>query len=121
MLTRYEDPQWVEEVYYKLEYTDKYGNGYSFDCDEQGNLTTTNPAALENYERCRNNHSDFERSGVVTQYKNHFKQPAIGMCECGETFELVNEYMGACECPGCGRWYNLFGQELNPPDQWGDF
>jgi hypothetical protein len=26
--------------------------------------------------------------------------------------------MGANECPHCGQWYNVFGQELLPPDQW---
>ena len=25
--------------------------------------------------------------------------------------------MGAFEC-ACGQWYNMFGQELNPPEDW---
>lgn len=44
--------------------------------------------------------------------------PATGVCKCGNRITLQNEYMGACECPYCGRWYNLFGQELNHPDTW---
>lgn len=41
-----------------------------------------------------------------------------GECECGETVTLYNQYLGACECPKCGRWYNIWGQELNPPHTW---
>lgn len=49
---------------------------------------------------------------------NGYKPPAYGTCHCGGTVELTDEYMGACECPNCGQWYNLFGQELLPPDMW---
>lgn len=45
-------------------------------------------------------------------------EPAKGICSCGETVYLTNEYYGACECPGCGQWYNMFGQELLPPNKW---
>lgn len=46
--------------------------------------------------------------------------PAIAKCDCGEEFPLENQYLGACECPGCGQWYNLFGQELNDPSTWSE-
>ena len=32
--------------------------------------------------------------------------------------KLFNQYLGACECPKCGQWYNLSGQELNPVNTW---
>lgn len=44
---------------------------------------------------------------------------AIGECKCGAEVPLMDQYMGACECPGCGQWYNLSGQELLPPEEWG--
>lgn len=46
------------------------------------------------------------------------KVNAQGICECGQTIELWDQYLGTCECPHCHRWYNLFGQELNPPETW---
>ena len=58
----------------------------------------------------------------MTERKHNCKdgctEPATGVCECGHRIALWDEYMGACECPHCGRWYNLFGQELNHPDTW---
>ena len=35
-----------------------------------------------------------------------------------EKIEMYNAYMGACECPCCGQWYNLFGQSLIDPKYW---
>ena len=35
-----------------------------------------------------------------------------------ETVYLYDRYRAACQCPKCGRWYNLFGQELLPPEMW---
>lgn len=35
-----------------------------------------------------------------------------------DEYELVNQYQGACPCPKCGQWYNLFGQELINPQYW---
>ncbi len=55
---------------------------------------------------------------VVNEFQRIYTKPAVGRCECGAEVELRNQYMGACECSGCGRWYNLFGQELLPPEQW---
>ncbi len=49
-----------------------------------------------------------------------YHEPRMAVCECGETFPLVAQYLGACECPGCGTWYNVFGQELNPVETWAD-
>jgi hypothetical protein len=46
--------------------------------------------------------------------------PAVGKCHCGEEIELNPRcaYYGGIECPECGQWYNLFGQELNPVETW---
>ncbi len=55
---------------------------------------------------------------VLNKYTNTYTAPAVGKCKCGEEFELIDEYMGACQCPKCNQWHNLFGQELLPPDRW---
>lgn len=31
---------------------------------------------------------------------------------------LEDRYYGCCQCPGCGRWYSIAGDEVNPPDEW---
>ena len=54
----------------------------------------------------------------LNEYKSSYVNPAIGKCSCGNEFELVDQYAGACECEKCHQWYNLFGQELLPPDKW---
>lgn len=43
--------------------------------------------------------------------------PAVGKCSCGREVILDADYSGAVQC-GCGRWYNLFGQELRDPRYW---
>lgn len=111
----------VTEKYYRLEFTDEYGNGYSFDCDSNGNLEAMEPAALKNYQRCIDHPEEFKRYNRITPYTRRWTEPAIGLCECGEEVEMISQYMGALECPKCGRWYNLFGQQLNPPSMWRDY
>ena len=55
---------------------------------------------------------------VPSQKINGYREPAHGICRCGEEVTLIDEYMGSCQCENCGQWYNLFGQELLPPNQW---
>lgn len=54
----------------------------------------------------------------IYEDKHSWIEPAKGICYCGETVYLTDEYMGACECRNCGQWYNLFGQEINNPSEW---
>lgn len=110
--------EYVTERDYALEYTDRMGNGFSFPCDESGNPLGLTDAALKNLEWCRNNTDKFEYPGIVKTYKRRYREPTTGTCSCGETVELWDQYMGACECPRCGKWYNLFGQELLHPKYW---
>jgi hypothetical protein len=45
--------------------------------------------------------------------------PAIGICSCGRDVVLECDHAGAVRCE-CGKWYNLFGQELRDPEYWED-
>ena len=109
------------EISYKLEFP-FHGNfsngGYSFPCDKHGNLLTSkmpNPIGmLEGYLTCLKNPEDYGK-GVIIEYTNNYIVERWGKCICGSSFEMVNTYMGACQCPFCGRWYNLFGQEIKDP------
>ena len=53
-----------------------------------------------------------------------YMNPAVGLCSCSKEVILVGEhaegiYGGTVQCE-CGRWYNLFGQELRDPKYWED-
>ena len=110
-----------EQVEYNRQFTyvgEYFGNGFSFPCDENGNLCDDlTDAAKENFAWCLAHPEKVVDNGVVRQVRS-WTVPALFKCECGFEFYLTDEYMGACECPGCGQWYNLFGQELNDPSMW---
>lgn len=105
-------------VEYTLEFFFDRTGGFSFPCDEYGNiLPLKSPEAAENLEWCRNHPEKFEFI-EIRRRKYNWREPDSGTCYCGERVELVDEYCGACQCPKCGQWYNLFGQELLSPEEW---
>ena len=92
--------------------------GYSFDCDEDGNLLPDiSIGALENYQKCIDGTYDVVSQGI-RKHINSWVENAIGLCNCGQEVELWDSYCSACECEKCGQWYNLSGQMLVPPEQW---
>lgn len=119
MIKNYVPAKMQEATAYELVFDDGRNNGFAFPCDENGVLLADMPEpARKNYEYCMAHPEQFERFNKVICNKWRYRQNATGVCDCGEKIELYNAYMGACECPHCGQWYNLFGQRLNPPDQW---
>ena len=106
-------------VEYRLNYDFDDDGGYSFPCDEKGNPIETD-GNRSNIKFCRENPDRFCRPAYIEKWERDVKNPDKGTCKCGEEFWIENEYMGACQCPKCGQWYNLWGQELLPPDQWED-
>ena len=121
MLRDITESYWDEDVSYQLCFTDDDGNGFSFNCDKEGNLLldTLAPEAIANYRYCCDHKEKFAVFNKVVKYKTRYKVPAQGVCDCGEVVILEDEYMGACQCENCGKWYSLSGQELLPPDEWG--
>lgn len=111
----------VKETFYQINFfpleTGEICAGYY--CNEEGEIQKdkNSPQAYENYFK------DLENPNLghsVRHYTRRYYENAIGKCSCGEEVELYDQYMGACECPKCKRWYNTFGQELNPPETWKD-
>lgn len=94
--------------------------GFAFPCDKNGNVTISelSDCAMENLTDCMAHPERFERFAEIRTERRKIKNPAHGTCVCGSEVYLYNQYMGACECPGCDRWYNLFGQEIMPPEKW---
>ena len=121
MLKNYTPSKREEKVTYELQfYVDRNG-GYGFPCDKDGNLLMNemNEYSLKNYKDAMAHPERYKTSyNKVVEIRNRYRVPAHGTCHCGEEVYMENQYMGACQCPNCGQWYNLVGQELLPPDQW---
>ena len=106
-------------VEYELLFDDGCGNGYGFPCDGLGRLLSgLTEEAMANYEWCMKHPEKFERFDEVFKMSWPVTEPGHGTCTCGTEVELWDQYMGACQCPKCGRWYNLFGQSLVDPKYW---
>lgn len=91
---------------------------YSFDCDKEGNVDVNSlpKEAKKNYLMCINSPNRFTKH--LAHYTRKWREPARAICKCGREILLENEYKGACSCPHCERWYNMFGQEILPPELW---
>ena len=111
---------WVEEnIYFTLDYIfreDPTG-GLSFPCDKDGKITKLNPGAEENLKYAQEHPEIYDGPRVIKHRSTYRHNPTI-KCKCGKIFELSGFYYGACNCEKCGQWYNLFGQELLPPENW---
>lgn len=104
---------------YQIEYLRKDTSGFGFPCDSTGMLLPfENPYIEKNYEWCKEHEDEFEVKGEFRVFKWNYTVPAEGDCICGEHIQLWDQYHGACDCPKCGRWYNLFGQSLINPEYW---
>ena len=108
-----------EEHYFTYDFEREDTSGYTFPCDRNGNIQKNkmNEYGIANYNYCISHPEDFIWQGVQ-EHESSYIEPAIGECICGEVFELWDQYQGACECPKCGQWYNLFGQSLINPEYW---
>lgn len=119
MIKDFKKGELIKNITYELVFDDGHHNGYGFPCDQDGKVTFDNDSAKENYEWCLTHKDQFVRAGVVIKEENEYREDNSGVCHCGNRIDLYNEYMGSCECPHCGQWWNLFGQALLPPSQWG--
>ena len=114
------DREWVETITFShdFEIREDPSAGFSFPVDEDTKKEVfSSEAAQKNYEYCLSQPDKIRDLGIVRHVSSYRTDP-IARCECGKEIELFNEYLGACECPHCGRWHNLFGQTLQPPKYW---
>ena len=123
MLSNIVRPERHLEVTYGLRFYIDPSGGSEFPCDEDGvvKLDSMSEAAIENYKYCLAHPEKFTYAyNELHKHRRWVKDEPYGTCHCGERVYLFNEYMGACQCPRCGQWYNLFGEELLPPEDWED-
>lgn len=118
MLKNYTPTDWKLEISYSLDFTNEHGDGYSFPCNSDGVIEIFNsPEAEKNYNYCIEHPGSFYNFKELIRHKHQIKIPPHGICSCGREIDLYDEYYGACQCD-CGKWYNLFGQELLAPQYW---
>lgn len=98
-----------------FERKDCKGAGFAFDCDKDGNLLPMSEQKRASLDACLAS-GDYRESEVIT-WHNRWREPAVGLCECGEEVYL-DGFTNTCS--GCGRDYNSAGQELAPREQWGE-
>ena len=118
MLKIIKERELKEETYYTYDFNRNDGSGFTFPCDFTGKIQL-NKCNEKSYEFCIKNKKDFIWHGIV-EHNNRYWESAIGKCSCGEKVILEAQYMGACQCSKCGRWYNIFGQSLLDPEFWED-
>lgn len=110
-------------VHYELvfSYLDEPEAGWSFTCDEHGNVDTDklNKAARKNFEKClTGTHGSHSVSkGRIEKFEHYYTNPAVGECDiCGEEV-VLHGFTNTCEC---GADYNMSGQLLASRSQWGE-
>lgn len=119
MLKNYVPAEHKTEIHFNLVFDYDDNGGYAFPCDAAGNvLPLEYEEAKANLAYCMAHPEEFSRWNEVETYKVRADELAHGTCICGQEVELYDQYYGACECPKCGQWYNLFGQSLVPPEYW---
>lgn len=102
-------------------YINDENSGFTFDCDTNGKPVFNTEAAEKSYRYCLDHPELFSVFNECITRNTQYIESATGTCHCGTKLELRNEYRGACECPTCGQWYNLFGQKLRAPDGWDEW
>ena len=110
-------PETVSEYYIEFKYKDDPDAGFCFPATVHGDpdFAHMTPEASANYEACLTDKRLTE--GEFTKHEWTYMNPALGLCSCGKEVVLESDYNGAVQCE-CGKWYNVFGQELIDPKYW---
>ena len=112
--------RYEKEYYINFDCKDDHSCGFIFPAyfnDETPAFDKMTEEAKKNYYACLADKDTYdrwfeEREVRVVDY-------AVGKCKCGHEVELVDEaWMGAVQCEKCGKWYNIYGQELVDPKYW---
>ena len=110
-------PETIIDYYIEFTYKDDPNAGFMFPAYSNGDpkLSSMTSEAHANYEKCLTD--DRLIGPEFIKNERTYINPAVGLCSCGKEVVLDADYQGAVRCD-CGRWYNLFGQELRDPEYW---
>lgn len=97
---------------------DNSGGGFSFPCDEKGNVDigSLQPAGLKNYQECLNGSNGTVDAGV-RRFEHWYHEPAIGLCNGCPREVVLHGFTNTCDC---GIDYNGSGMQLASREQWGE-
>jgi hypothetical protein len=111
-------PEVIIDRYIEFTYKDDPDAGFVFPATVHGDpdFDSMCSEALANYDKCLTNKDRFTEPEFKVE-KYTYTHPAIGQCSCSRYLTLECDYEGAVMCE-CGKWYNLFGQELRDPKYW---
>lgn len=107
----------LKDYYIEFLYKDDPSAGFMFPALPFGepDFAVMSEEAMANYKKCL---TDDRLTGPeFIKGERTYWAPAVGKCSCGKEVVLECDYAGAVMCE-CGRWYNLFGQELRDPKYW---
>ena len=110
-------PETIVEYHLEWYYDETRDAGFSFPTNSnyEVDLEKMTPEGRANYERCLNDKSLI--GPIKDRYEHTYINPAVGKCSCGREVILDSDYAGAVRCE-CGKWYNVYGQELRDPKYW---
>ena len=114
----------VEEVHYEWQFQFKedpyfnghsFNGGYSFTVDKEGRIVSEDHR--KTVELIKNNGRYIDMG--IKELHRTYMEPAVGLCvHCGSEVTLDGNYLGASDCPKCGKWYGMNGEEFTDPDKW---
>lgn len=114
-------------VEHYIEFTDEEGSGFIFPTDLSGKIIYDEDPEIAKAQRDNYDYAMAHKERFTCQYNEFVTRKytvtdnAVGRCHCGEEVELYDQYQGACACPKCGQWYNIYGQSLIDPEYWEDY
>lgn len=116
-IVRERTPEIITEYYLEFKYKDDPEAGFCFPATHTGDpyFSRMSDEAIANYQACLTDKR--LTAEEFTRHKWTYMNPAIGICSCGRDVVLECDHAGAVSCE-CGKWYNLFGQELRDPEYW---
>ena len=105
------EPELIREYAIEFRYLEDPDAGFSFPATPSGepDFKKMTPEAKANYESCLTDTRLENRGFEVREWT--YVNPAVGKCSCGKEIILDSQFEGATCCE-CGRWYNVYGQEL---------
>ncbi len=88
------------------------GHGYTFTCDEDGQILSIGRYARLSLTTAISAYLDGTMTMEIADESYNYHEPATGTCACGQVVELIDPLRNHC---GCGQDYNLLGQPVLPP------
>lgn len=108
-----------KEYYINFDLKEDSSCGFIFPANADGTpaLDKMEEQAKKNYFECEATQDKYDRWFEARDVR--VVDCAVGRCKCGHEVELSDyAWMGAVQCEKCGKWYNIYGQELRDPEYW---